>query len=74
MWLAETRRTSIMDDPNQVIAMQVLDLAEVYRPTPRYWGYKQASRAIRRYPQFITDLTDARTLWRITVKDTGPTL
>jgi histidinol phosphatase-like PHP family hydrolase len=51
-----------MDDPNQVIAMQVLDLAEVYRPTPRYWGYKQASRAIRRYPRFITELSHAEIL------------
>ena len=47
-----------MDDPNQEVALQVLDLAEVYRPTPRYWGYKQAARAIRRYPHFISDLGD----------------
>jgi histidinol phosphatase-like PHP family hydrolase len=51
-----------VDDPNQAVAMQVLDLAEVYRPAPRYWGYKQAARAIRRYPRFITDLTDAEIL------------
>jgi putative hydrolase len=51
-----------MEDPNQRIAMMVLDLAEVYRPTPRYWGYKQASRAIRRHPRFLTELTDAEIL------------
>ena len=51
-----------MEDPNQQIAMLVLDLAEVYRPAPRYWGYKQASRAIRRWPRFITELTDAEIL------------
>jgi len=50
------------EDPNQQIAIQILDLAEVYRPSPRYWGYKQASRAIRRHPQFITELTDAQIL------------
>src|SRR5215213_4440985 len=51
-----------MEDPNQEVALQVLDLAEVYRPTPRYWGYKQAARAIRRYPEFISDLSDAEIL------------
>jgi putative hydrolase len=51
-----------MEDPNQEVALQVLDLAEVYRPTPRYWGYKQAARAIRRYPHFISDLSDAEIL------------
>ena len=50
------------EDPNQQIAIQILDLAEVYRPSPRYWGYKQASRAIRRHPQFVTELTDAELL------------
>jgi putative hydrolase len=51
-----------LEDPNQHIAMLVLDVAEAYRPAPRYWGYKQASRAIRRYPRFITELTEREIL------------
>jgi putative hydrolase len=54
--------TLVLDDPNQQIATLVLDLAEVYRPAPRYWGYKQASRAIRRYPRFVTELSEREIL------------
>jgi putative hydrolase len=49
-------------DPNQDIATLLLDLSEVYRPAARYWGYKQASRAIRRYPHVVTDLPDREIL------------
>ena len=51
-----------MVDVNQDIATLVLDLAEVYRPSPRFWGYKQASRAIRRYPRFLSELTEQEIL------------
>ena len=54
--------SAVIDDPNQQIAMLVLDLAEVYRPSQRYWGYQQASRAIRRFPQFLTEMTEAEIL------------
>jgi histidinol phosphatase-like PHP family hydrolase len=56
-----TRRPAL-EDPNQDIASLILDLAEVYRPSPRYWGYKRASRTIRRHPQFLSELTDAQIL------------
>jgi histidinol phosphatase-like PHP family hydrolase len=51
-----------LDDPNQDIAILLLDLAEVYKPSPRYWGYKRASRAIRRHPQFLSELTEREIL------------
>ena len=47
-----------MIDVNQELASVLLDLAEVYRPTPRYWGYKRASRTIRRYPDFLNEMSD----------------
>ena len=47
-----------LDDPNQQIAILLLDLAEVYRPSPQYWGYKRASRTIRRHPQFLSELSE----------------
>ena len=31
----------------------------MYRPSPRFWGYKNASRSIRRHPEFLAELTDA---------------
>jgi putative hydrolase len=51
-----------LEDPNQDIATLILDVAEVYRPSPRYWGYKRASRTIRRHPQFLSELTDPEIL------------
>jgi putative hydrolase len=51
-----------LDDPNQDVATLILDLAEVYRPSPRYWGYKRASRTIRRHPQFLSELSEAEIL------------
>jgi putative hydrolase len=51
-----------LDDSNQDIAALILDVAEVYRPSPRYWGYKRASRTIRRHPQFLSELTDQEIL------------
>ena len=55
-----SRRRFVRDviDPNQEIAALLLDVSEVYRPTPRYWGYKNASRSIRRHPAFLSDLPD----------------
>ncbi len=50
-------------DPNIEIAGLLLDLAETYRPAARYWGYKQASRAIRSLPEFVSDPRTARS-WR----------
>ena len=47
-----------MTDPNLGIAALLLDLAEVYKPSPRYWGYKNASRSIRRHPEFLSELTE----------------
>ena len=44
-------------DTNLSVAALLLDLAEVYKPTPRYWGYKNASRSIRRHPSFLSELT-----------------
>ena len=52
----------VLEDPNQDVATLILDLAEVYRPSPRFWGYKRASRTIRRYPQFLSELTDQEIL------------
>jgi histidinol phosphatase-like PHP family hydrolase len=49
-------------DPNLEIAGLLLDLAEVYRPSARFWGYKNAARAIRRHPEFLSDLTDEQIL------------
>jgi len=51
-----------MTDSNLNIAVLLLDLAEVYRPSPRFWGYKQASRAIRRYPRFLSEMSDQEIL------------
>jgi len=51
-----------MTDPNLEVAILLLDLAEVYRPSARYWGYKQASRAIRRFPEFISEMSDREIL------------
>lgn len=45
-------------DPNLDIAALLLDLSEVYRPAPKFWGYKHASRSIRRHPEFLSDLTE----------------
>ena len=59
--MAAARRPAL-DDPNQDLATLILDLAEVYRPSPRYWGYKRASRTIRRHPQFLSELTEAEIL------------
>ena len=55
-------RRPTLDDPNQAAATLILDLAEAYRPTPRYWGYKRASRAIRRHPHFVSELSDGEIL------------
>ena len=49
-------------DVNLSIAALLLDLAEVYKPAPRYWGYKNASRSIRRHPEFLSELTDKEIL------------
>ncbi len=49
-------------DPNLSVASLLLDVAEVYKPSPRYWGYKNASRSIRRHPEFLSDLTDKQIL------------
>jgi histidinol phosphatase-like PHP family hydrolase len=51
-----------MTDANLDIAALLLDLSEVYRPSPKFWGYKNASRSIRRYPEFLSDLTEAEIL------------
>lgn len=51
-----------LDDPNLSIAALLLDVAEVYKPSPRFWGYKNASRSIRRHPLFLSDLTDKEIL------------
>jgi histidinol phosphatase-like PHP family hydrolase len=47
-----------MTDPNLDIAALLLDLSEVYRPSAKFWGYKNASRSIRRHPEFLSELTD----------------
>ena len=49
-------------DPNLDIAALLLDLSEVYRPSAKFWGYKNASRSIRRHPEFLSDLTDKEIL------------
>ena len=51
-----------MIDSNLEISALLLDLAEVYKPSPRYWGYKNASRSIRRHPDFLSELTDKEIL------------
>ena len=58
-----------MTDVNLEIAALLLDLAEVYRPSPRFWGYKNASRSIRRHPVFLADLSDREIL---TIPGVGP--
>ena len=55
-------RQSAIDDPNLAISALLLDLSEVYRPSAKFWGYKNASRSIRRYPEFLSDLTDKEIL------------
>jgi hypothetical protein len=52
----------VPDDLNLTIAALLLDAAEVYKPSSRYWGYKNASRSIRRHPQFLSELTDKQIL------------
>ena len=47
-----------MTDPNLDIAALLLDLSEAYRPSPKFWGYKNASRSIRHHPEFLADLTE----------------
>jgi histidinol phosphatase-like PHP family hydrolase len=51
-----------MTDANLDIAALLLDLSEAYRPSPKFWGYKNASRSIRRHPEFLSDLTDKEIL------------
>ena len=51
-----------MTDANLDIAALLLDLSEVYRPAPKFWGYKNASRSIRRHPEFLSDLTEKEIL------------
>jgi len=51
-----------MIDPNLEIAALLLDLSEVYRPSPRFWGYKNAARSIRRHPEFLSDMNDREIL------------
>ena len=51
-----------MTDPNLEIAALLLDLSEVYRPAARFWGYKNASRSIRRHPEFLSDLSEKEIL------------
>jgi histidinol phosphatase-like PHP family hydrolase len=56
-------------DPNIEVAALLLDLAEVYRPSPRFWGYKNAARSIRRHPEFLSELTEKAIL---TIPGVGP--
>jgi hypothetical protein len=49
-------------DENQQIANLLYDLAEIHRRSPRYWGYTQAARKIRRIPWLLSDLTERETL------------
>jgi histidinol phosphatase-like PHP family hydrolase len=51
-----------MTDPNIDIAALLLDLSEVYRPSARFWGYKNAARSIRRHQEFLSDLSDREIL------------
>ena len=51
-----------MKDANLDIAALLLDLSDAYRPAPKFWGYKNASRSIRRYPEFLAGLTDKEIL------------
>ena len=59
MTTTKTRRHEEFTDPNLAIAALLLDLSEVYRPSARFWGYKNASRSIRRHPDFLSDLSDS---------------
>ena len=56
-------------DENQLIANLVYDLAEAHRPSPRYWGYRRAARAIRQIPWSLSDLTEREIL---TIPSIGP--
>jgi histidinol phosphatase-like PHP family hydrolase len=58
----KARRPEVFTDSNLEIAALLLDLSEVYRPSARFWGYKNASRSIRRYPEFLSDLSDREIL------------
>jgi histidinol phosphatase-like PHP family hydrolase len=49
-------------DENQQIANLLYDLSDVHRPSPRYWGYKQAARQIRQIPWSLADLTEREIL------------
>jgi histidinol phosphatase-like PHP family hydrolase len=49
-------------DSNLDIAALLLDLSEVYRPAPKFWGYKNASRSIRHHPAFLSELTEKQIL------------
>jgi histidinol phosphatase-like PHP family hydrolase len=51
-----------MIDENLEIASLLLDLSEVYRPSARFWGYKNAARSIRRHPEFLSELSDREIL------------
>lgn len=51
-----------MTDPNLDIAALLLDLSEVYRPSARFWGYKNAAVSIRRHPEFLSELSDKEIL------------
>ena len=44
-------------------------MSEVYRPSPRFWGYKNAARSIRRHPEVLSDLADADIL---NIEGVGP--
>lgn len=55
-------QAQVIADPNQQIGELLLDLAETYRPSPQYWGYKRASRAIRRHPDFLSELSEREIL------------
>jgi histidinol phosphatase-like PHP family hydrolase len=51
-----------MTDANLEIAALLLDVSEVYRPSARFWGYKNAARSIRRFPVFLSELSDRQIL------------
>jgi histidinol phosphatase-like PHP family hydrolase len=51
-----------MTDTNLAIAALLLDLSEAYRPSPKFWGYKNASRSIRRHQEFLSDLSEKEIL------------
>jgi histidinol phosphatase-like PHP family hydrolase len=54
----KARTRGQVTDGNLDIAGLLLDLSEVYRPSARFWGYKNAARSIRRHPAFLSDLSD----------------